>query len=324
MSAYFKEYEVLRSPEPEAFLSLMRSKGIRADVSPRAPEHTPDFSLATVAASSGTYFSWLCYGRDVSLDMEAGRESFAISLPSGGRLRSRTGRDERDVDVGQALFGAADAAQRLEVGWDCPRFYVNVDNRAYRRAFEGWSDSARAPSPLPHVIDLNQGLGINLGRFSRFALDELSSCQSSHASALAGQLESLLYLTLCRIGDPDTGPGGSRGPLPRAVRRAIDYIHANASANLTTAEVVAAAEIPGRSLYRQFEHFVGCSPAAYLRSHRLGLARQGLQAASAGRGTVQRIALDLGFHHLGRFSRTYWARYGELPSETLARNCEKA
>ena len=35
-------------------------------------------------------------------------------------------------------------------------------------------------------------------------------------------------------------------------------------------------------------------------------------------GTVTRIATESGFSHLGRFSVTYRAYFGESPSETLA------
>jgi transcriptional regulator GlxA family with amidase domain len=58
----------------------------------------------------------------------------------------------------------------------------------------------------------------------------------------------------------------------------------------------------------------------YLKSFRLDKARQALQSGevggAAGAAGVTKVALDNGFSHLGRFARSYHARFGELPSAT--------
>ena len=130
----------------------------------------------------------------------------------------------------------------------------------------------------------------------------------------------MLYLALLRAVEESDEARGSSGPLPLGVKRAVDYIHAHAGDDITVANVVRAAEIPGRSLYRQFEQFVGAAPAQYLRNHRIDLARDALSSLTGNGITVQTVALDFGFGNLGRFARAYRARHGELPSATLARS----
>jgi AraC-like DNA-binding protein len=56
---------------------------------------------------------------------------------------------------------------------------------------------------------------------------------------------------------------------------------------------------------------------AYLKDHRLTLARTQLQNGPGER--VTEIALDCGFNHLSKFSLEYQQRFGERPSETLNR-----
>ncbi|MGC2655752.1 MAG: helix-turn-helix domain-containing protein, partial [Mycobacterium sp.] len=59
-------------------------------------------------------------------------------------------------------------------------------------------------------------------------------------------------------------------------------------------------------------------PVTHLRNVRLDSARRMLTQPSDGT-SVTNVALAAGFSHLGRFSREYSRRFGELPSESLRR-----
>ncbi len=106
-------------------------------------------------------------------------------------------------------------------------------------------------------------------------------------------------------------------PAPRDVRRVIDLIHAAPEAELTLDDLVAAAEVPGRTLNEHFRNFTGLSPMMYLRRERLRMARQLLRTGEA--ASVTEAATASGHYHLGRFSVTYAQTFGESPSETLAK-----
>ena len=58
---------------------------------------------------------------------------------------------------------------------------------------------------------------------------------------------------------------------------------------------------------------------AYLRDVRFDKVRADLSTAAGERGCVTRTALRWGFSHFGQFSAAYKCRFGELPSQTVAR-----
>ncbi len=78
-----------------------------------------------------------------------------------------------------------------------------------------------------------------------------------------------------------------------------------------------------RTLQRCFAAHVGMSPKAYILERRLNLAGLDLLRANFSKHLVSTVAQRNGFSHLGRFSVTYRARFGELPSETLAATTPK-
>src|ERR1700756_1647912 len=94
------------------------------------------------------------------------------------------------------------------------------------------------------------------------------------------------------------------------VKRAIDYMEANLTAPIGLPDISAAAGVPGRTLLEHFRRYKGTSPMGYLRRARFAKAREALRSAEP-EENVTRIALGLGFNHLGRFSVEYRRRFGE-------------
>jgi AraC-like DNA-binding protein len=111
------------------------------------------------------------------------------------------------------------------------------------------------------------------------------------------------------------------GSVPRRaaadVRRAIDYIEANLTSPLTLEDIVRAAGVSGRSLFRHFRSATGVSPLAYLRDARFRRVRATLSRAHVDARIVDVAAL-WGFDHMGRFAVEYRRRFGEKPSDTRA------
>ena len=138
-------------------------------------------------------------------------------------------------------------------------------------------------------------------------------------------LRDALFTTLL-TGQPHNASGQLGAPPPRVapgcVRRAEEYIAAHATEPITLDDVVAAAGVPARSLYAAFESCRGTTPMAFLRERRLELARQRLLQAQA-TSSVASVVRDLGLGNPGRFSAAYKTRFGESPSETLARTVKR-
>lgn len=101
------------------------------------------------------------------------------------------------------------------------------------------------------------------------------------------------------------------------LRRAVDFIHANAHRPITTQHIADAAGLSIRGVQESFRRTLDSAPLEVLREVRLERAHEELVHADASTSTVSEVAKRWGFMHLGRFAGTYAARFGESPSITL-------
>ncbi|AUX79531.1 MULTISPECIES: AraC family transcriptional regulator [Sinorhizobium] len=108
-------------------------------------------------------------------------------------------------------------------------------------------------------------------------------------------------------------------PVPRHVKKAVDFMMANLSRPITLVEVAAACGVSSRTLQQGFRQFKMTTPMSYLQDLRLKALREELTQAWPGQ-SVADIALKWGFTHMGRLATDYRNRFGELPSQTL-RSC---
>jgi len=107
------------------------------------------------------------------------------------------------------------------------------------------------------------------------------------------------------------------GPEHDRLRRALEYVHAHARDPIGTPEIAAAADLSPRGLQQSLRRHLDQTPGELLRGVRLDGARGDLLRGDRDETSVADIARAWGFGHLGRFSATYRARFGELPSESL-------
>jgi len=104
---------------------------------------------------------------------------------------------------------------------------------------------------------------------------------------------------------------------PARLRRALDFIDANAHRAIELADIAQAASISTSALLRQFQAHLSLSPGAFLRQVRLDRARADLQRGDC--GTVREVALRWGFQNASKFSQAYQQRFGERPGDGLRR-----
>jgi transcriptional regulator GlxA family with amidase domain len=102
------------------------------------------------------------------------------------------------------------------------------------------------------------------------------------------------------------------------VRRAEEIMRARLDEPLSVGDVAEAVGVCARALQAAFAAHRGTSPRVALTEMRLDAAQRWLVTASPDE-TVTDVALGCGFAHLSRFAAAYRRRFGEPPSETLAR-----
>lgn len=103
-----------------------------------------------------------------------------------------------------------------------------------------------------------------------------------------------------------------------ALEKATAFIDALKHEPLSLEAIARECGISVRSLCDLFRREHGTSPMRYVAEARLQAARRLLTGRKEGL-TVAEVATACGFSGFGRFSALYRARFGELPSRTLAR-----
>lgn len=123
---------------------------------------------------------------------------------------------------------------------------------------------------------------------------------------------------------PDRSGDRHRPRASLARRRKIvtaveESLRENLGEAVTITDLCKIAHASERTISYAFQSFWDMSPAAYLKSVRLNHVHKDLRRADAAECSVQAVASDWGFWHMGHFARDYKSLFRELPSETLAR-----
>jgi AraC-like DNA-binding protein len=135
-----------------------------------------------------------------------------------------------------------------------------------------------------------------------------------HASRL---LAAVTLSTFPNTATPDPTPHDRTDHQPTLLRRAIEFIDANAANDISLANVAEAVHVTPRAVQYMFRRNLDMTPLQYLRRLRLHHAHQELVAGDRMRQTVTEIAARWGFMHTGRFAVLYRETYGQSPHTTL-------
>lgn len=113
--------------------------------------------------------------------------------------------------------------------------------------------------------------------------------------------------------------GEERSIAPAFVKRIERYIEDNADQPITIVDLAEHAGVSSRSIFNGFRRFRNTSPMLYLKEVRMRRVNEELKRLSPSDTTVTAVAYHWGFTHLGHFTTDYKRRFGESPSQTLAR-----
>ena len=106
------------------------------------------------------------------------------------------------------------------------------------------------------------------------------------------------------------------------LRKADEYLRAYVGAPFNSKALAGFVGTTERSLQLHFHDAFGMTPGQWARCLALHRVRSQLLETGAVRFSIEGIARDCGFRHMGRFASYYHELFGELPSETLQRRMD--
>lgn len=109
----------------------------------------------------------------------------------------------------------------------------------------------------------------------------------------------------------------SEATLSATFDRLVHYIDEHIKQDLSVEDLARQTRMSVRSLYDLFEKHAKTTPKCFIKRRKLEGIHLALTDPSPRIGNITTVALDYGFTHMGRFSESYRAAFGELPSDTL-------
>jgi AraC-like DNA-binding protein len=170
-------------------------------------------------------------------------------------------------------------------------------------------------------MPLNTEAGARWLRMVGWVYDSVSH-DDEISPLVAAQLESgLVNLLLASQPHTYSADLAMDGPslAPSFVKRVERYIEEHAHEAISIVDMAEHAGVSSRSLFTGFRRYRNTSPMLYLKETRLRRVNEELKRLTTGSDTVTAVAFRWGFSHLGHFTTDYKRRFGESPSETLAR-----
>ncbi|NLU75962.1 AraC family transcriptional regulator [Streptomyces sp. HNM0575] len=239
---------------------------------------------------------------------------------TGGTLTFATGDTEARLGIGDTAV--CPVGVPMTISWDrLSKEVISVPEKAVQDAAAeyGMEEGLRfvGMTPVSSAMD----------RFWRSTVGYVAGQLESSDSPLREPLVYAQTLNLLATAAVKTFPNNTMtadyrpgpGEVSTAVlRRAVEFIEANAHRPLVLADIAAAVSVSPRALRHGFVRQYGTSPLGYLHRVRLERARRDLQTADPPAGpAVGSVAAGWGFPDPERFSDAYQRQYGQLPGPTL-------
>lgn len=227
-----------------------------------------------------------------------------------------------DILLTRVRAGALGGRRGERIIGDIDRAHYDVvalDRRLLAAVAHGGDDEEPVDltSLSPHSEDANRHLFDVLSHVRR---EVASNPHGASSPLVTGPL--MRYLAGCVLAAfPHTAelPSTVESAGRRVLERALAYIDDHADADISMADVAAAARVTPQSLHAAFTCQLNCTPREYLRKARLHGAHRDLVAGDPTTVTVADVASRWGFGVVDAFGVLYRSRYGVSPETTLAR-----
>jgi AraC-like DNA-binding protein len=135
-----------------------------------------------------------------------------------------------------------------------------------------------------------------------------------HASRL---LAAITLSTFPNTAATGPTPHDRTDAKPMMLRRAMEYMDANAANDIGLVDIAEAIHVTPRAVQYMFRRHLETTPLQYLRRLRLHYAHQELLTTDHLHNNVTDVAARWGFAHTGRFAVLYRQAYGQSPHSTL-------
>src|SRR5439155_839249 len=185
----------------------------------------------------------------------------------------------RVLDSRDATVSSPTREVMLHCNAGAARFSLSVTSEALKRQLTALLGQSPV-KPLEFVPTMNLANGYG-GRFANMlssAIIEFERGCTVRWSPTTLTDFAEFVLTSLLLSHPhnysDALRRSARMVTPRDIRHAVDYLEAHLDSPLTVADLVAASQVAGRTLFQHFRDFTGTSPMRYLRNARFPKVRE--------------------------------------------------
>ena len=288
----------------------------------RPLQRSVDARLSVAAADGGALVS-LAYGAEVEVDAGHFDDIFLIMQCTGGHGSVRQDGELQHWGQGSVMPVSMNRATQFRFERSFTQTSLRPDARRLQALCAAWIGRP-----------LEQDLRFELRPFSAqlasawsAMLGLLGQAAGSYSAAARQSLEeALLGMLLAGHGHnysaamqtPDEHASRGAHASARLARRFEQLARDDQGQSLSVAAIAQRLDVGIRTLQSATERHLNTTPSTYLRELRLARVQRELSQGSARTGIAD-VAYAHGFVHLGRFSAFYKTRFGEKPSDTLAR-----
>ncbi|WP_221798903.1 AraC family transcriptional regulator [Oceanobacter mangrovi] len=272
-------------------------------------------------------FGDISYGTAVSIGVDGrnGLQAYSISLPTCGEQSLVTPGCRTCSDQQQGLILSPDTFQQLDMEEQCEKQQLVIPASALRAVAESLLHTPlQQPLRFDPAMDMRNPAIQAWWQMVQQLMGQGSSIQALYShSLLTRDLETALIKGLL-LAQPNSISNqlqqtSSQPHLPAYLERACRFIQRHMQDDIGIEAIVACTGVSRFTLFSAFRDYLHTTPMAWQRNLRLDSVRECLLKGAAGQ-SVSAVALDCGFSHLGRFASQYRERFGERPSDTLARS----
>jgi AraC-like DNA-binding protein len=301
----------LHTRRPERAQAILGDRFARHDLRVLSSGRTIDFALRQ-AQLDRIVFLQVSYGTDVEIVTSGIRDFYLLQLTLAG-VCAIDASGERACEFGPGWLHVVHPGTAYRKRWssDAAQLIVRVPRRPLEllAAPGGTSEPVvftRAVEPVPATVsDLIQ-----------YCWHEVTAAGRTRSLAIDKSASRHLLTVILHSLPNSAAAVAAPQDIPACLIRADTYIRRNLTQPLCLDDITRAAGVRTRALESAFRRYWRTTPSAHVRNLRLEAAHHLLSHPVSGM-TVTDVALATGFPHLGRFSRSYSARFGELPSESL-------